>query len=87
MNLVCRAQAWLNSAMAEETLAGYCEKKEEASPGCAACDVFAPEDIREEMIVQDSDDSFGSLCFRLFHRDPEARARWRRKFCKHFRES
>ena len=71
--------------MEENGPEGYCEKKQTASPDCAGCDDFSKEDIREEL--SDSASGFASLCFRIFHRDPETRAMWRHKACMHFREN
>jgi len=65
---------------------GYCEKKNEKSPDCSACDQFSIEDIREDLAASVSGGDFSSLCFRVFHRDSETRGQWRRKMCKHFRQ-
>ena len=63
-------------AAAGETAAG-------CSVDCAECGDFSKEDIREELDEPGS--GFASLCFRIFHRDPQTRAMWRRKACIHFR--
>lgn len=87
LNLASEARVCLNKAMAQESLTGHCEKKGATSPDCAKCEVFTQEDFRDELAAPASGDEFASLCFRLFHRDLKERARWRRKLCKHFRES
>lgn len=71
--------------MGKDGPGGYCGRKETASPDCAGCGDFSKEDIREELLEQAS--VFASLCFRIFHRDPQTRAMWRRKACRHFHEN
>ncbi len=72
--------------MGEEGKTGYCLKKSEAAPDCAACTVFSMDDVREDISLADADAEISSFCFRLFHRDMEMRRLWRRKVCKHFSE-
>ena len=70
--------------MEEDSGTGYCLQKKQNSPDCAECAQFSMEDIREELSA--STIEFSSICFRIFHRDPQTRAEWRRKVCRHYAE-
>ena len=70
--------------MEENTNKGYCTRKKENSPDCAACSEFSMDDVRDEL--SSSTIEFSSICFRIFNRDPQTRDEWRRKVCKHYAE-
>ncbi len=69
--------------MGENSRNGSCEIKKEESPDCANCSEFSKDDVRKEFAC--SAIEFSSLCFRIFNRDAQTRAQWRRKVCKHYR--